>query len=103
MKLPLSISFSITITITSIALAASAIAGPAEDLIAANKCNKCHTAKTTKKGPSFASIAEKYKGQADAPAKLAELLKTGGTDDHDKVAASDADLRAIAAFVLAAK
>jgi cytochrome c len=100
-RLPLSISFSITIT--SIALAGSAFAGPAEDLIAANKCNKCHTAKTTKKGPSFASIAEKYKGQADASAKLVDLLKTGGTDNHDKVVASDADLKAIAAFVLSAK
>jgi cytochrome c len=100
-RLPLSISFSITIT--SIALAGNAVAGPAEDLIAANKCNKCHTAKTTKKGPSFASIAEKYKGQADASAKLVDLLKTGGTDNHDKVVASDADLKAIAAFVLSAK
>jgi cytochrome c len=100
-RLPLSISFSITIT--SIALAGSAFAGPAEDLIAANKCNKCHTAKTTKKGPSFASIAEKYKGQADASARLVDLLKTGGTDSHDKVVASDADLKAIAAFVLSAK
>ncbi len=99
MRLP----FTVAAVITSMALAGSAFAGPAEDLIAANKCNKCHTAKTTKKGPSFASIAEKYKGQADAPAKLIELLKTGGSDNHDKVVASDADLKAIAAVVLSAK
>jgi cytochrome c len=95
--------FDIVVAIAGVALAGGALAGPAEDLIAANKCSKCHTAKTTKKAPSFASIAEKYKGQADAPAKLVELLKTGGADNHDKVAASDADLKAIAAFVLAAK
>jgi cytochrome c len=99
MRLPLNIAAAIT----SMALAASAMAGPAEDLIASNKCNKCHTAKSTKKGPSFAAIAEKYKGQADASAKLIELLKTGGTDNHDKVVASEADLKAIAALVLSAK
>jgi cytochrome c len=89
--------------LVAIALAGNAWAGTAEDLIAAGKCNKCHTAKTTKKGASFASIAEKYKGQPDASAKIVQLLKTGGTDNHDKVVASDADLKAIAAFVLAAK
>jgi cytochrome c len=86
-----------------LATAGSAVAGTGEDLIAANKCNKCHTATTTKKGPSFASLAEKYKGDAAAPAKLAEMLKTGGKDDHAKVAASDADLKAIVAVVLSSK
>ncbi len=94
---------SMSCAIIGIALAGNAFAGTAEDLIAAGKCNKCHTAKTTKKGPSFASIAEKYKGQGDASAKIVQLLKTGGTDDHDKLVASDADLKAVAALVLAAK
>jgi hypothetical protein len=35
--------------------------------------------------------------------KLVTMLKTGGPDDHRKVAASDADLKAIAAIVLASK
>jgi cytochrome c551/c552 len=30
----------------------AAYAGPGEDLATAEKCNKCHTATTTKKGPS---------------------------------------------------
>jgi cytochrome c len=85
------------------ATAGTAFAGTGEDLIASNKCNKCHTATTTKKAPSFASLAEKYKGDAAAPAKLAEMLKTGGKDDHAKVAASDADLKAIVAVVLSSK
>jgi cytochrome c len=88
---------------STLALATNSFAGTPEEMIASNKCSKCHTAKTTKKAPSFASIAEKYKGQADAQARLAEMLKTGGTNDHDKVAASDADLKAIAAFVLSAQ
>jgi len=102
-------------TLLSIAAAAalcgSAIAGPAEDLVAKEKCNKCHTATTTKKGPSFASLAEKYKGKADIPPKLVQMLKTGvplsgktGEDDlHKKLDASDADLKAVVDLVLSSK
>lgn len=86
-----------------LALSGAALAGPAEDIIAKEKCTNCHTASTTKKGPSFASVAEKYKGNADAEAKIVEMLKTGGADDHKKVAASDADLKAVAAKVLSGK
>jgi cytochrome c len=93
----------LAIVLTSLALAGAAWAGPGEDLIAANKCNKCHTAATTKKGPSFASLAGKYKSDAAAPARLAEMLKTGGKDDHSKLAASDADLKAVVSAVLASK
>ncbi len=87
----------------SLSLAGNAFAGPAEDIIAKEKCGSCHTATTTKKGPSWASVAQKYKGDAGAEAKLVEMLKTGGPDDHKKVAASDADLKAIVAIVLSSK
>jgi cytochrome c len=103
MKLLFTTLAALVITIHS----AGAFAGPAEDLIAANKCSKCHTATTTKKGPSWASVAEKYKGKPEAEAKLVEMLKTGGKttdgDDHNKVTASDADLKAIVAIVLSSK
>jgi cytochrome c len=93
--------------VAAISLAGSAFAGAGEDIIAKEKCNKCHTEKTTKKGPSFASLAEKYKGKADAPAKLLKELKDGGKvgdeDDHKKVAASEADLKAVVAVVLSSK
>jgi cytochrome c len=46
----------------ALAIAGAAVAGPAEDLIATKKRSKCHTARTTKKAPSLASIAENYKG-----------------------------------------
>ena len=89
--------------IAVLAMNGTASAGVGEDLITSGKCSKCHTAATTKKGPSFASLAEKYKGDAAAPAKLAEMLKTGGKDDHEKVTASDADLKAVVAVVLSSK
>jgi cytochrome c len=98
-KLP----FTFAAVAASFAFAGSAFAGPAEDIIAKEKCGSCHTATTTKKGPSWASIAQKYKGDAGAEAKLVNMLKTGGPDDHKKVAASDADLKAVVAVVLSSK
>jgi cytochrome c551/c552 len=95
--------FTLVAAFAAAALSGAAFAGPAEDIIAKEKCSKCHTATTTKKGPSWASIAEKYKGKPDPTAALVEMLKTGGKDDHNKVAASDADLKAIVAIVLASK
>ncbi len=86
-----------------LALSGAAYAGPAEDYIKANKCSKCHTEKTTKKGPSFASLAEKYKGDAKASATMLNTLKTGGKEDHEKVPGTDAELQAVIAFILASK
>ena len=87
----------------TLAFSGLAFAGPGEDLIAKEKCGSCHTATTTKKAPSFASVAQKYKGDAGAEAKIIGMLKTGGADDHKKVAASDADLKAVAGVVLSSK
>ncbi|MBA4175965.1 MAG: cytochrome C [Leptothrix sp. (in: Bacteria)] len=95
--------FTFVLVAAALALAGSAQAAPAEDYIAANKCGKCHTEKTTKKGPSFASLAAKYKGDAGATAKLLNTLKTGGSVDHDKATGSDADLQAVITFILASK
>lgn len=100
MKLSLAIA---SAAFATFAFSGIAVASPAEDLIAQAKCSKCHTAKTTKKGPSWASVAEKYKGKPEAEAKLVEMLKTGGPDDHNVVKASDEDLKAIVAIVLSSK
>jgi cytochrome c len=88
---------------TSFAFASTAFAGPAEDIIAKEKCGNCHTAQTTKKAPSWASVAQKLKGDAGAEAKLVEFLKTGGDVDHKVISASDADLKAVVAIVLSSK
>ena len=99
--------FAIALSAAALVLAGPAFAGSAEDIIAKEKCSKCHTATTTKKGPSWPSLAEKYKGKADAPDKLLTFIKTGGKtadgDDHKKVEASDADLKAIINIVLTSK
>ncbi len=103
MRLPLAIAA----TVAAVAVAAPAFAGSAEDIIANEKCHKCHTEKTTKKAPSWASLAEKYKGDAGAADKLFAELKKGGKvgdeDDHKQVKGSDADIKAIVQIVLSSK
>lgn len=87
----------------ALALSGQAFASPADDLIAKNNCHICHKASTTKMGPSWAALAAKYKGDPGAAAMLVGVLKTGKTPDgkeHKKVAASDADLKAIVDSVL---
>ena len=99
--------YTLAAAIAAVALSGTAFAGSAEDVIAAEKCTKCHTATTTKKGPSYASVAAKYKGKADAATVLFKGLKAGGKmgdeEDHKKVAASDDEIKAVVAFVLASK
>ncbi len=89
------------------ALHGSSLAATGEEVIAAQKCNKCHTATTTKKGPSYASVAAKYKGKPDAAATLFKGLKAGGKmgdeDDHKKLEVSDDEIKAVVAVVLASK
>jgi len=105
------LTIAIVAAAATLAFAGASHAGAGEDLIAKEKCTKCHTEKTTKKGPSYVSLAEKYKGKADMPAKLVAMLKTGvplsgskvEDDQHKKVAASDAELKAIVDVVLSSK
>lgn len=66
------------------ALGLTAFAAQANDtatLAAMDKagCMACHTKEKKLVGPSFKQIAAKYKGQADAPAKLAEKVRKGGS------------------------
>ena len=71
-------------------------------------CLACHTKDKKVVGPAYKEVAAKYKGQADAPAKLADKVRKGGTGvwgpvpmpptGPDKI--SDADLKAAIDWVL---
>lgn len=89
------------------AAAAFAVAAPAhadavDDAMTKAGCMACHAKDKKVVGPSFKDIAAKYKGQADAPAKLFEKVRKGGSgvwgpvpmapNPADKI--SDADLKA---------
>lgn len=76
-------------------------AAHAEDAAALAKsagCMKCHDVAKKKMGPSFKSIAEKYKGNKDA--EKAVVAKIKGGDGHAKAEASDADVEKLAKWVL---
>ena len=49
----------------------------AEASLKESKCGKCHAAAKEKTGPSWKKVAEKYKGNADAEAKLITHVTTG--------------------------
>lgn len=102
------LTLAIAAAFATVALASPAMAGPGEDLAAKEKCNKCHTDKDTKKGPAWKSVAEKYKGKADAADKIFLQLKNGGKvgdeDDHMKVTkGNDAEIKALVQVVLTSK
>jgi cytochrome c len=73
----------------------------------ANACMGCHAVDRKLVGPSFQQIAAKYKGDAQAPAKLARKVKDGGAGVWGMIpmpahpSMSDADVRAVVDWVLA--
>lgn len=91
------------LTLSSSAIASEAIASKAG-------CLACHTVDKKVVGPSYKDVAAKYKGQADAAAKLAEKVRKGGVGNWgpppipmppnpvDKI--SDADLKTVIQWIL---
>ena len=72
-------SFAMTLFAVSLcaSVASAADADAAKALARTNNCFKCHGTEKAKDGPSFKSISDKYKGQADAQAKLVNHLTSG--------------------------
>ena len=59
--------------------AGTAVADELEDMMKKNGCNACHAEDKKVIGPSYKDVANKYRGDATAPAKLAETVKKGGS------------------------
>ncbi len=59
--------------------AGAAVADELEDMMKKNGCNACHSEDKKVIGPSYKDVANKYKGDATAAAKLAEKVKKGGS------------------------
>ncbi len=79
------------------AFAAPGIASADEAAAKSNGCLKCHAVDKKKDGPAFKEVAKKYKGKADAQAKLTAFLSKGGKvkvdgqeEDHKTVKGGDA-------------
>ena len=91
-------------------LAAGAVhADAGEDLLKKNGCTACHAIDKKLVGPPYVEVAAKYKGDAGAAAKLFEKVKKGGSGVWGQVPmppnpqVSDADLKAMIAYILALK
>ena len=63
------------VTLSSPAYAVDAEAAKA--LAKQNNCFKCHAVDKDKDGPAYKKVAEKYKGKADAEAKLINHITSG--------------------------
>ena len=102
-------SGAVVVALTGLAVTAAwADDAPRGQMIArANACMGCHAVDRKVVGPSFQQIAAKYKGDAQAPVKLANKVKDGGSGVWGVLpmpshpAMSDADVRAVVAWVLA--
>ncbi|HEX2566784.1 MAG TPA: c-type cytochrome [Burkholderiales bacterium] len=103
-----------TLAIAAAALIASPVAASAQDAAAAEAlmkksgCFKCHSVTAKKDGPSFKSVAEKYKGKPDAEAKLITHITTGPTvkidgkeERHDIIKTKDEkEIKNVVQYVL---
>lgn len=80
-----------------------------EELAKKSGCLACHAADKKLVGPSYKEIAAKYKGQADAEAKLVKKVKEGGKGVWGEVpmppnaAVKDEDIKTLVKWVLATK
>lgn len=93
------------------ALAAGLLAVPvaqADEAMAKKyNCTACHQLEKKVVGPAYKEVAKKYKGQADAAAKLAEKVKKGGSGVWGPVpmppnpAVPDGDIQKLVAWILA--
>jgi cytochrome c len=82
-------------TMASLVVPAGAVvdADAARSLAKSNDCFKCHAIEKTKKGPSYQSIAKKYKGkEAEGEVKMIKNITTGpkvkledGSEEEHKI------------------
>lgn len=90
-----------TFVIAAIAAAGILMTGAAsadEALAKKDGCLACHGIDKKTMGSAFKDIAAKYKGKADAQAKIVASLKAG--KDHPAVKANDEDLDKLVKWIL---
>jgi cytochrome c len=88
----------LAIVATAALALASGTVQASEELAKSNGCMNCHAVDAKKVGPSFKAIAAKYKGKADAEAKLVAAL--GDPKKHPANKASAEDRQALVKWVL---
>jgi cytochrome c len=94
------------LAMAALALLATAQAKANEDLAKKSNCLACHLLDKKSVGPAYKEVAKKYKGQADAEAKLIAKVKAGGQGVWGPVpmppnaAVPDADVKTLVQWIL---
>lgn len=107
----LAVGWGLGVVLSAFALGVSAQevnASAAEGLAKKSNCLKCHSVTQKKDAPSFKSVAEKYKGKADAEATLVKHVTTnpkvkvdGKEEEHDSLKTkNDAEVRNVVKWIL---
>jgi cytochrome c len=102
----------------ALAVALSLVNGPAlaqkvdtagaEALMKKSGCLKCHSVTAKKDGPSFKSVAEKYKGKPDGEAAVTKQITTNPTikidgreEKHESIKTkNDAEIKNVVQYIL---
>ena len=99
----------ITVPVLDMAAAALLVTGQAkasDDLAKKHNCLACHMVDKKSVGPAYKEVAKKYKGQADAVAKLSDKIKKGGQGAWGPVpmppnaAVPDADVKTLVDWIM---
>lgn len=91
----------------ALALLIAPAAQASDELAKKYNCLACHQVDKKVIGPSYQDVAAKYKGQADAPVKLAAKVKAGGVGVWGQIpmppnpTVPDADMTMLVAWILA--
>ncbi len=88
-------------------VAGSAMAADMPDLAKKSNCTSCHAIDKKVVGPAWMEISKKYKGQADAEAKLVTKVAKGGSGSWGSMPmppnapkVSEADIKTLVEFIL---
>ncbi len=101
--------FLLTVGVAAALCAAPAFAQSGPDLLKKYGCLACHAIDKKVVGPAYQDVAAKYKGDAKAPAYLANKIKQGGSGVWGQVpmppnpTVTDADMKTIVSYVLSLK
>ncbi len=97
------------VALVPLAVCAQAVdVAAAEKLIEDSKCSKCHSVDKLKDGPAYNKTAAKYKGKADAEAKVYKHITTGPMveidgvkEEHFKIKSKDeAGIKNVVRYIL---
>ncbi len=94
----------------ALSISATAFANDGEDAFKKSGCTTCHSVTAKALGPSMKSVADKYRGDAEAQAKLEKKVRNGGSGSFGGMpmpatakSVSDESIKSIVSWALSQK